>query len=415
MESRSNRVLTIFFAALFFINVAYLLLGFASIPRYYERVTTLSIPQSKVSFATYPTNEGVQQSASEHGMTLPQYALEQILFHSAFVLLFMSVALLIVFRARWNWFAWFSAFFLVFIAEFALFDEIYTGSLLPLWINEAGSLLWPLILLYFYLFPNGKPVPRRALWVVIPFVVLHFAFQAMGFIQVLSPDAAILSELQGAVAPFESIVALLFLFIFGCQVYRYLRVSSQEEKQQTKWFLFGFVFFLVLSTVSDSLGSTNPYQNEVGLLIFAFVPLSVGVAILRYRLFDIDILIRRTLTYAIVAAVLALVYFGSVILLQQVFATLSGQRSEIITVLSTLAIAALFVPLRNRVQNTIDKRFNRKKYDAQQVLQKFGVTVRDETDLEKLTGRLIEVVDETMQPKSLSVWLRESKPRKMIE
>lgn len=144
-------------------------------------------------------------------------------------------------------------------------------------------------------------------------------------------------------------------------------------------------------------------------LTFLFLPLSIGIAIVRYRLWDIDVIVRKTLTYALVAALLAIMYFGLVILLQQLFAAVSNQRSEFITVLSTLAIAALFVPLRNRVQAMIDKRFYRKKYDAQQVLQRFSETVRDETDLEKLTNELLSVVNETMQPKSLALWLSQTR------
>jgi hypothetical protein len=117
-------------------------------------------------------------------------------------------------------------------------------------------------------------------------------------------------------------------------------------------------------------------------------------------------------TYAIVVTLLLAVYFGSVILLQQFFANITGARSEVITVLSTLAIAALFIPLRNRVQSAIDKRFNRKKYNAQLVLQNFALTVRDETDLEKLSAELLNVVNETMQPKSVSLWLKQEKRSK---
>ena len=149
----------------------------------------------------------------------------------------------------------------------------------------------------------------------------------------------------------------------------------------------------------------------IGSVVYLAVPVTVAIAILRYRLFDIDIIIRKTLTYTIVVALLAVVYFGGVVLLQLVFAQVIGPSSEFITVLSTLAIAALFVPLRNKIQEVIDRRFYRKKYDAQKVMQDFAKTVRDETDLEKLTARLMQVVDETMQPKSVSVWLKRTEQK----
>src|SRR5581483_4813893 len=406
MPNRTNRILTRVFAGLLVLNVAYLLAGFVSIPRYYERVTTLTIAPYPIPAASYLTNEQAAENAVKHNMTLPQYAVTQVVYHSIIVLLCLTVALLIVLRAGWNWFAWYSAFLLLFIAEFAFYDEVFVARLLPLAVYEVGALFWPLVLLYFFLFPNGKPVPRRALWVIAPVLLVHFAFQTTAFLALAFPDVVSASALDFIVEPFQVGISVVFLFILGCQVYRYLRVSTREERQQTKWFLFGFVAFLALSAISEALGSLNPFADEVGLLIFVFVPLSIGIAILRYRLWDIDVIIRRTVTYAIVVALLAVVYFGSVILLQQAFASITGERSEVITVLSTLAIAVLFIPLRNRVQNAIDKRFNRQKYDAQQVLQKFALTVRDETDLDKLSAELLNVVQETMQPKSVSVWLR---------
>lgn len=412
MPNRTNRILTLVFAALLALNVAYLLAGFVSIPRYYERVTTLTIEPYPMPAASYLTNEQAAQNAAKHNMTLPQYAVTQVVYHSLIVLLCLTVALLIVLRAGWNWFAWYSAFILVFIAEFAFYDEVFVARLLPLAVYEVGALFWPLVLLYFFLFPNGKPVPRRALWLVGPVLLLHFAFQATAFFALLLPEALSESALEVIVGPFQIGISFVFLFILGCQAYRYVRVSTRLEKQQTKWFLFGFVLFLALSTVSEALGDRNPFADEVGLLIFAFIPLSIGIAILRYRLWDIDVIVRRTVTYAIVVAFLLIIYFGSVILLQQLFAALTGERSEIITILSTLVIAALFIPVRNRVQNAIDKRFNRQKYNAQQVLQKFAVTVRDETDLEKLTSELVNVVNETMQPKSVSVWLKDAKRKR---
>ena len=259
-------------------------------------------------------------------MTLSQYAVTQVVYHSAIVVLCLAVALLIVWRAGWNWFAWYSAFFLVFIAGFAFYDEVYIARLLPLWFLEIGALFWPLILLYFYLFPNGKPVPRRALWVIVPVLLLHFALQASVYILLLFPAASAQSGFENVLEPAQVSIVLVFLFILGCQVYRYRRVSTREEKQQTKWFLSGFVFFIVLSTLSEALGRLNPFADEVGLLIFVFVPLSIGIAILRYRLWDIDIIIRKTLVYSVLTALLALIYFGGVVLVQQLTRSITGNH-----------------------------------------------------------------------------------------
>jgi hypothetical protein len=147
--------------------------------------------------------------------------------------------------------------------------------------------------------------------------------------------------------------------------------------------------------------------KKVSDVLLNVVPLFLTLAILRSRLWDIDIIIRKTATYSVLTGLLALVYFGSVLVLQAVFSTLGGQRSEGVIVISTLAIAALFLPLRRRIQDAIDRRFYRRKYDAQKVLAQFAATARDETDLEKLTARLIEVVNATMQPAHVSLWLKD--------
>ena len=135
--------------------------------------------------------------------------------------------------------------------------------------------------------------------------------------------------------------------------------------------------------------------------------MAIGFAMLRYRLYDVDLVIRRTLAYTLITAVLLLVYFGSVTLLTSVFSRITGQQSALAIVISTLLIAALFNPLRRRVQDWIDRRFFRSKYDAQQVLAQFAVVARDETDLDALTAELLRVVQETMQPEHVSIWLRQ--------
>ena len=133
----------------------------------------------------------------------------------------------------------------------------------------------------------------------------------------------------------------------------------------------------------------------------------IGLAVFRYRLYDIDVVVRKTLVYAVLTALLALVYFGSVVMMQTLFSRLTGvEQSTLAVVVSTLVIAALFTPLRRRIQDWIDRRFFRKKYDAQQVLAQFALTARDETDLDALLAELVRVVDETMQPEHVSVWLR---------
>jgi hypothetical protein len=144
----------------------------------------------------------------------------------------------------------------------------------------------------------------------------------------------------------------------------------------------------------------------IGGLGVASIPVGVGIAILRYRLYDIDIIIRRTLVYSLLTLTLGLVYVGCILVSRKLVASVTG-NTELAIVVSTLAIAALFLPLRRRIQSIIDKRFYRRKYDATKVLAAFGATARDETDLERLTGELLRVVDDTMQPEFVGLWLRD--------
>ena len=208
------------------------------------------------------------------------------------------------------------------------------------------------------------------------------------------------------------------LSVLLAQVYRYWRVSNAVQRQQTKWVVFGgiaagtvllslFAYFSSLSSSATTSVLGGLAGNTAWLLGETIIPLGVGMAILRSHLWDIDVLIRRTLVYAVLTALLALAYFGIVLVLEGLVRQLTGQsQSQVVTVVSTLAIAALFVPVRRRVQAFIDRRFYRRKYDAARTLAAFSNTVRDEVELGRLTDRLTDVVDETLQPESVSLWLR---------
>jgi hypothetical protein len=190
-------------------------------------------------------------------------------------------------------------------------------------------------------------------------------------------------------------------------VLRFYR-SRGEERLQLKWFTYAAAVGLSTPLLLNLLA---PAAFEVlGRLLwtlgFLSLPVSIGIAILKYRLYDIDRIINRTLVYAALTAVLVLVYVGSVFSLQYLFRALTGETSQLVIVASTLAIAALFSPLRRRIQDVVDRRFYRKKYDARRTLVAFGARLRDETDLRQLDAGLLEVVGETLQPAHASLWLR---------
>jgi peptidoglycan/LPS O-acetylase OafA/YrhL len=198
-------------------------------------------------------------------------------------------------------------------------------------------------------------------------------------------------------------------------VVRYRR-AGRVERQQMKWLLvatalFAAAYIPVFLFTDFDFGPDAVFWSYLWMVAMLLIPVAIGIAILRYRLYDIDVIIRKALLYAVLTALLALVYFGSIALIQGIVTAVSGQSSSVVIVLSTLAIAALFAPLRRRIQDVIDRRFFRKKYDAQRVLAQFAVTARDETDLDTLTAELARVVQETLQPEHVSVWLREDNRR----
>ena len=294
-----------------------------------------------------------------------------------------------------------------------------------LWVPPVGLLGTYLILL----FPNGRLPSRR--W--RPLAWLSGAVIVLGSVGIaLAPGSV--EDLGGVRNPFglegapwvayaAVVVPLLPVCILASAVSLVLRYrrSGGEERQQVKWIAFAasFVGLVALITVvstqmfapeSLETAGTQPLWLEllqdVELLSLAGVPVAVGFAILRHRLYDIDVVINRTLVYGSLTAMLVAVYYGSVVILQYIFRALSGGESQFAIVASTLAIAALFNPLRRRVQGFVDRRFYRRKYDAAKTLAGFGVRLREETDLETLGSDVVRVVRETMQPAHVSLWLR---------
>ena len=276
-----------------------------------------------------------------------------------------------------------------------------------------------LVVLYF---PDGKlPSPRWKIVRVMVWIGILYTQATMAFGpwtgEMRGPfDADNPLEISGSQVimegPVGAVLGILTLAaILGCLVSVLVRFrrSRGVERVQMKWLVYsaaviiGMMFLLLIFGVDKS-------QPEImwGFTLIApvLLALAVGLAILRFRLFDIDIIIRRTLQYTLLTGTLALVYFGLVILLQNIFSTFSEQQSPVIIVLSTLAIAALFNPLRTRIQDFIDRRFFRKKYDAELALAKFSNTARDGVDVDRLSVELMALISETMQPEQTSLWIR---------
>ncbi len=255
-------------------------------------------------------------------------------------------------------------------------------------------------MLFFYLFPSGRFVPRWTRWLAICWVLFSGSWLFTPFGPPTWPPAL-----------FNVVVLVLWGSFVVAQLYRYARVSDVAQRQQTKWVVFG----VAVAAGLPPRAAVDLPPEAVGarmlskLLMDAFVllvPLSIGAAVLRSRLFDIDVVINRALVYGSLTATLALVYVGSVVSLQYVWRALTGQESTLAVVASTLMIAALFAPLRRRVQGFVDRRFYRHKYDAAKTLAAFGTRLRDETDLDALSEDLVGVVRGTVQPEHASLWLR---------
>jgi hypothetical protein len=258
------------------------------------------------------------------------------------------------------------------------------------------------------LFPTGRLPSRHWRWVTWPtvaFILVGAISDAFspGPVDGLGPIRNPLG-IEGFSNVYTAIlynmVPLVLLVAAASSVFVRLRRAIGVERQQIKWFAY--------ATAATVIGLVLAYV----LSLIPAIPISIGIAILKYRLYDIDIIINRTLVYGSLTAMLVALYFGAIILLQRVFVASTGQESTLAVVASTLAIAALFNPLRRRIQSFVDRRFYRRKYDARKTLEAFSAKLKDETDLNALNEDLVGVVRETMQPSHASLWLRpDSEPQ----
>jgi hypothetical protein len=311
-----------------------------------------------------------------------------------------------------------------FSAEYAIYTllaqpETLIGGEAAAWILSWGWVLAVGFIVFLaLLFPDGRLPSRRWRWFAWLSLLLIFTGAVWG---AFTPGAILsLGQINNPLGveglpnvwKLTQTLMLTLIFVSAASLFMRLRQARGVERQQIKWFTYTGVVAssaaLLTYTISEPLGALWLRWGGYVVMQIALIgmPISLGIAILRYRLYEIDLLINRTLVYGSLTATLVALYFSGIVVLQRVFVLLTGQQSTLAVVASTLLIAALFTPLRRAIQSFIDRRFYRRKYDARKTLEAFSSKLRDETDLEALNDNLVGVVRETMQPAHVSLWLR---------
>lgn len=383
----------------------------ASLPAYFAQLQTICVGDMCV-YSYGQLTPGSARALQNLGFSIGAYATSTFALATASALVSFGVAGVLFWRRSDDWMAMFVSLFLVIMGvNFSVQAQaVQVTNAQTAWYLSHTVLIglgWTSLSLLLYLFPDGRFVPGWTRPLTVFVVASNLFLNVSSVIFALPPLA----------------LSAIFLINGGsgviAQIYRYARVSGPVQRQQTKWVVFGLAATILvlpgrfvpvqafpsLSASSSPYFLLSTYVYPPGLLL---IPLTLGIAILRYRLWDIDILINRTLVYGTLTALLALLYFGFVIALQALFKAVTGQvgDSPVVIVVSTLVIAALFQPLRHGTQKIIDRRFYRRKYDAIQTLAAFNATLRNEVDLSWLSEQLVAVVEETMQPASITLWLR---------
>lgn len=328
----------------------------------------------------------------------------------------LAIALLCVRRVPDNLIGW-----LLIAFSYGASSQVLRQDLLPLVptvliANLFISIFWISYLLIPLYFPNGQLYPLRLnRWGnhIFSAIIFLLFFGTLPFNKNLSwgtGETEILASNPLFVVEFDYTVLtvpliLVILVIGAITVSLRYRDGGAQERLQLRWLLAGVICQFGLLFLSTGLTEAlNVDPTLVGSLYSIIIPIAIAVALLRYRLYDIDVIIRKTLVYGILSAVLGLVYFGSIILLQSFFSGIVDNQNPLVIVFSTLLIATLFSPLRRRIQAFIDRRFYRRKYNAAQILTSFAAKARDEVDMDSLANAIMVVVVETLQPEHASLW-----------
>ena len=400
-----GRLLRLAQAAWILVALLSFILFVVSLPAFYTQTQSICTGDDCNGVQASPEQA---QALAAHGISLTNYAWYSVLVTILSTLIWFSVGWLIFWHKSDSWIALLIALQVVTqgasrsIAALGSFPVLQYPASLLLFLNEV------LLFLLFALFPTGRFVPQWIRWLV-PVWVIYALVDSFFPLQQVSWYPA-----------------FSFLFFIGfmgilvvAQIYRYRTVSTSAQRQQTKWIVFAIATIILADLVFAVPGLFNPtlfqpgslyalISANISLFVLLLGPVSIYIAIVRYRLYDIDVIINRSLVYGSLTVLLALIYVGLVIglgLLVRLF-TRQVSQSPIVIVASTLAIFALFQPLRHRIQRIIDRRFYRSKYDAATIIANFSSTLRQEVDLHTLSEQLVAVIQETMQPAHVSLWLR---------
>jgi hypothetical protein len=385
---------------------------FASLPVFLAQLhTPCAGTACAYGFRLTPEQAGVLKGM---GLSPDDFAAYYVAFTLAIMVVCLVVSTVIVWRRSDDRMALLVALMLVTFGPIIATTSVSASSSIWRVPNECLLFLFlALLVLVFLLFPNGQFVPRWTRWTFVVFLVGQVP-------STFFPDAPFMLNTYASSLGYLILIGECAILVV-VQLYRYRRVSSPLQRQQTKWVVFGMAIPIsvfvsgglldLIFPVLESPGSVYPVAFiVVSTFLALLIPLSFGFAMLRSRLWDIDVLINRTLVYGTLTVILTGIYVGLVIGLSALLRSIISHDSGVAIVISTLAIYWLFQPLRRRIQRIIDRRFYRSKYDAAKIVEAFSATLRQEVDLDQLRERLLTVVQETMQPAHVSLWLRPPAP-----